>query len=102
MGDSPQTMSVVDVYDLASNIGKEFEVIIDHYEVDAVTSLMPKVIMALEHLEILANDNERENNEIAELKFAVQKLEREKCAKAEERMRYEMVRFLLCSCVNNE
>ncbi|XP_064619409.1 RILP-like protein 1 isoform X2 [Lineus longissimus] len=90
MGDSPQNMSVVDVYDLASNIGKEFEVIIDTYGVDAVTSLMPKVIRALENLEILANDNERENNEISELKFAVQKLEREKAAKAEDRMRYEV------------
>lgn len=36
-------VSVVDVYDIASDIGKECEKIIDQYGADAVTSLMPKV-----------------------------------------------------------
>ena len=43
-------INVVDVYDLASDIGKEFEIIIDKYGADALRSLMPRVICALEHL----------------------------------------------------
>lgn len=35
-------VTVVDVYDIASDIGKECEKIIDQYGADAVTSLMPK------------------------------------------------------------
>lgn len=40
----PSDISVVDVYDLASEIGKECEKIIDCYGAEAVTSLMPKVV----------------------------------------------------------
>lgn len=40
----PSDISVVDVYDLASEIGKECEKIIDCYGPEAVTSLMPKVV----------------------------------------------------------
>lgn len=36
-------MTVVDVYDLASVIGKDFERIIDQFGADSVTHLMPKV-----------------------------------------------------------
>lgn len=41
--DEDLSVSVVDVYDLASEIGKEFEKLIDHFGTDSVTSLMPKV-----------------------------------------------------------
>jgi JNK_SAPK-associated protein-1 len=35
--------SVVDVYDLASEIGKEFERLIDAHGADSLTNMMPKV-----------------------------------------------------------
>ncbi|XP_026679171.1 RILP-like protein homolog [Diaphorina citri] len=38
------TLTVIDVFDIASEIGKEFEKIIDQYGPDAVTSIMPKVL----------------------------------------------------------
>ncbi len=89
-----QTVSVVDVYDIAASIGKEFEVIIDNYGPEAVTEIMPKVINVLEQLEILSNENQKENAEIAELRYTVERLQSEKTAKAEERARFEKVNYL--------
>ena len=83
--------SVVDVYDLASNIGKEFESIIDNYGVEAVTNLMPKVIKSLEMLEAMANWAERENAELEEYKYTVQRLQREKAEKAQQKVQFEKV-----------
>ncbi|KJH48959.1 hypothetical protein DICVIV_04929 [Dictyocaulus viviparus] len=81
-GASPQSPSrhitVVDVYDLAASIGKDFEKIIELHGNDCVRAIMPKVISALETLESLANNNERENEEIVTLQKTVERLEREK------------------------
>ncbi|XP_019769157.2 RILP-like protein homolog isoform X2 [Dendroctonus ponderosae] len=82
-------VTVVDVYDIASVIGKECEKIIDRYGADAVTSLMPKVINALELLESLATRNERENTLLNELQLKVSQLENDKLEKAEYRQKFE-------------
>ncbi|KAF2900632.1 hypothetical protein ILUMI_05555 [Ignelater luminosus] len=82
-------VTVVDVYDIASEIGKECEKIIDQYGADAVTSLMPKVINALELLENLAVKNERENTQLVELKSKISQLENDKIEKAEYRQKFE-------------
>ena len=92
---SARGINVVDVYDIAASIGKEFETIIDTYGPQAVTELMPKVINILEHLEGLAGKNQKEDAEIQELRFAVKQLQTEKSAKAEERERYERVCFAI-------
>ncbi|XP_060068995.1 RILP-like protein 1 isoform X2 [Ylistrum balloti] len=84
-----ETISVVDVYDQAAVIGKEFEKLIEGYGVDAVTDLMPKVIKSLEQLETLAARYEKETSEISDLKFLIEKLEIEKNEKQQERLRYE-------------
>lgn len=84
-------VSVVDVYDMASEIGKECEKIIDQFGAEAVTSLMPKVISALELLENLATKNERENMQMQELRAKIQQLETDKQEKAEYRQRFEKV-----------
>ncbi|XP_067014678.2 RILP-like protein homolog isoform X2 [Anabrus simplex] len=89
MEEYEQEVSVVDVYDIASEIGKEFEKIIDSYGAEAVTSLMPKVINALEHLEGLATRNERENTTVQELRARITQLENDKIEKAEDRQRFE-------------
>ncbi|XP_066144371.1 RILP-like protein homolog isoform X1 [Euwallacea fornicatus] len=82
-------VTVVDVYDIASEIGKECEKIIDRYGADAVTSLMPKVINALELLESLATRNERENTVLNELQLKISQLENDKLEKAEYRQKFE-------------
>ncbi|XP_012266519.2 RILP-like protein homolog isoform X3 [Athalia rosae] len=82
-------VSVVDVYDIASEIGKECEKLIDVFGADSVTSLMPKVINALELLERLATKNERENTTVQELRSKISQLENDKIEKAEDRQRFE-------------
>ncbi|XP_033329257.1 rab interacting lysosomal protein like isoform X2 [Megalopta genalis] len=82
-------VSVVDVYDIASEIGKECEKLIDSFGVQSVTNLMPKVIHALELLENLATKNERENTIVQELRAKISQLESDKIGKAEDRQRFE-------------
>ncbi|XP_043270999.1 RILP-like protein homolog isoform X2 [Venturia canescens] len=82
-------VSVVDVYDIASEIGKECEKLIDLFGADAVTGLMPKVINALELLENLATKNEREITAVQELTAKISQLETDKIGKAEDRQRFE-------------
>lgn len=93
--DGDEVITVVDVYDQAASIGKEFEKMIETFGVESVTELMPKVIKALENLETLAARYERENTEINELRDTIEKLEAEKNEKAQERIRYEEVIYLL-------
>ncbi|XP_072381355.1 RILP-like protein homolog isoform X1 [Diabrotica undecimpunctata] len=82
-------VTVVDVYDIASDIGKECEKIIDQHGADAMTALMPKVINALELLENLATRNERENMLLHELQAKISQLENDKLEKAEYRKKFE-------------
>lgn len=82
-------VSVVDVYDIASEIGKECERMIDKFGAEAVTGLMPKVISALELLENLATRNEREVTTVQELTSRISQLENDKIGKAEDRQRFE-------------
>lgn len=88
-----EEMSVVDVYDLASDIGKECEKIIDLFGADSVTSLMPKVITVLELLEAMATRNEGENTRVQELHDRIAHLESERQEKAVFRERFEKVGF---------
>lgn len=88
-------VSVVDVYDLASDIGKECEKIIEIYGTSSVTELMPKVINALELLEALATKNEGENTQAQELNDRIVQLETDKLEKAEYRKRFEKVNLFL-------
>ncbi|KPJ11563.1 RILP-like protein-like [Papilio machaon] len=89
MTDYDDDITVVDVYDLASDIGKECEIIIEKYGPDAVTALLPKVINALELLENFAVRNEKENQSLLELTAKISQLENDKIEKAEYRQRFE-------------
>ncbi|XP_015366251.1 PREDICTED: RILP-like protein homolog isoform X3 [Diuraphis noxia] len=83
------SLSVIDVYDMAQDIGREFETIIDAYGTDAITGLMPKVVSALEQMEILALKNERENTTVDDLRATIQQLEMDKQERTEDRIKYE-------------
>ncbi|XP_041972148.1 RILP-like protein homolog isoform X2 [Aricia agestis] len=89
MPDYDDEVTVVDVYDLASDIGKECEIIIEKYGPEAVTALLPKVINTLELLENLAVRNEKENQALHELTAKISQLENDKIEKAEYRQRFE-------------
>ncbi|XP_077287762.1 rab interacting lysosomal protein like [Arctopsyche grandis] len=82
-------VTVVDVYDLASDIGKECELIIEKHGPEAVTALLPKVIGALELLEALAARSERDSSALQDLADKVAHLENDKLEKAEYRQRFE-------------
>jgi len=92
-GEAYTTLSSVDVYELASVIGSQFEKLIDSYGPESVSNLMPTVIRVLEHLEELAKFSEAERAEAVELKFTIERLLAEKKLKAEQRVKYEKVLY---------
>ncbi|CAF1177986.1 unnamed protein product [Didymodactylos carnosus] len=71
-------LTVEGVYDEAALIGKDFERIIELYGTDTIKDLVPKVIRILELLETQAAKNEKETDELTELKMRIEKLEMEK------------------------
>lgn len=85
------SLTVIDVYDIAQDIGREFESLIDAYGTDAITGIMPKVVTALEQMEILAMKNERENTTVEDLRATIQQLEMDKQERSEDRVKYEKV-----------
>lgn len=93
------SLSVVDVYDIASEIGKEFEKLIESFGPDSIINLVPKVINALEALENLATKNERENTEVQSLQAKISQLQTDKFEKLEERQRFEKVNENICRTI---
>jgi len=81
--------TVADVYDDAAVIGSELAKIISNYGSDVIKDLMPKWISVLEVLEKLTIKNEKENEEIIELKMRVHSLEYEKAQRNNERVKFE-------------
>lgn len=90
-------VTITDVYDIASDIGNDFERLIETFGAEPLSSLVPKVINILEQLEHLAAQNQKEQDQMAELRYAVEKLQMEKTVKAEERAKYEKVFFYFSS-----
>ncbi|EEC05919.1 conserved hypothetical protein, partial [Ixodes scapularis] len=84
-----EALSVDDVYTLAEEIGKEFEIVIDNHGVEAVKKLMTKVICVLEYLEAYAFKNDTAREEIVRLKAQIYELEHDKSEKAQSRNKLE-------------
>uniref|UniRef100_A0A131XJJ0 Putative myosin heavy chain skeletal muscle or cardiac muscle n=1 Tax=Hyalomma excavatum TaxID=257692 RepID=A0A131XJJ0_9ACAR len=89
MEGASEALSVNDVYSLAEEIGKEFEILIDSYGVEPVNKLVTKVIRVLEYLEAYATKNDIARDEIAELRAQIYQLEHDKYEKAESRSKLE-------------
>ncbi|GFW32852.1 RILP-like protein homolog [Trichonephila clavipes] len=80
---------VGDVYDLAAEIGKEFEKLIDICGTDTIRELMTKVIVTLEYLESSTVIVDRLQSELYDIKAKVQQLEYEKLERAEFRSKLD-------------
>lgn len=87
--DSLPDISVVDVFDLASDVGNELEKIISIHGNELVQGLMQKVIRVLELLDKTSRRQESERQLVEELQNNISLLEREKREKAVDRLRYE-------------
>ncbi|KAI8491640.1 protein transport from ciliary membrane to plasma membrane [Branchiostoma belcheri] len=85
----PLELTVVDVYKWAAEIGQEFERLIDTFGADSVTELMPKVVRVLEQLEKLVDRDEKEHNEVSELRLDVQRLQAMYLEKSEHNIRIQ-------------
>lgn len=84
-------LTVAEVYDVAADIGKEFEAVIDSHGPDHVSALMQKVISALEHLELFAAGGDAQEDALDRLRATVSHLERGEARKIEERHRLTKV-----------
>ncbi|CAF3630936.1 unnamed protein product [Rotaria socialis] len=82
-------LTVLDVYDEAALIGKDFERIIDAYGTETIRDLVPKVIRVLELLELQAAKNERDADEYLEMKTRIVRLETEKNETRELREKFD-------------
>ena len=62
-----RTLSISDVYQVASDIGRDFETIAQKYGQDIIYDLMPKVIGTLENMEKLVNQQNSDHKLVEHL-----------------------------------
>ncbi|CAF1594057.1 unnamed protein product, partial [Adineta ricciae] len=82
-------LTVLDVYDEAALIGKDFERIIEAYGTETIRDLVPKVIRILELLELQAAKNEKESDQLMQMKTRIERLEIEKSETREIREKFD-------------
>lgn len=80
-------LTVMDVYDIASAVGQEFERVIDQYGCEAIGRLMPKVVRVLEILEVLVCRNI--NPEMEELRLELDRLRLERMDRIEKEKKHQ-------------
>ncbi|XP_070505186.1 RILP-like protein homolog isoform X2 [Chironomus tepperi] len=82
-------LSINDINELASEIGKECERLIATYGIDDINEIVSKCIIALQMLEKMSKENETANQEIYELHEKICALEKGKLEKVESQKAYE-------------
>ncbi|KAM3184298.1 hypothetical protein ACTXT7_008628 [Hymenolepis weldensis] len=92
-GNETDFVSVSEVYEMAAAIGKDFETLIDRHGGDIVCGLMPKVIHILEELEEQSAKRDSQLAEVAALQAAVERLEADKIARVQQRLKDEEKRL---------
>ncbi|XP_034953452.1 RILP-like protein 1 isoform X2 [Zootoca vivipara] len=81
-------LTVMDVYDIASAVGQEFERLIDQHGCEAIGRLMPKVVRVLEILELLVSRNNI-NPETEELRLELDRLRLERVDRIEKERKHQ-------------
>ncbi|OQV15146.1 putative RILP-like protein-like protein [Hypsibius exemplaris] len=82
-------VNVVDVYEAASDIGRDLEQLAEKYGADAIDKLVPKVCIVLEQLEQSVVRAERENAFRSELQTATEQMEASLRERKQARLRHE-------------
>ncbi|KYO39623.1 RILP-like protein 1 isoform X1 [Alligator mississippiensis] len=81
-------LTVMDVYDIASLVGQEFERVIDQHGCEAIARLMPKVVRVLEILEVLVSRNHI-SPELEELRLELDRLRLERADRIEKERKHQ-------------
>ncbi|NWH72381.1 RIPL1 protein, partial [Piaya cayana] len=81
-------LTVMDIYDIASAVGQEFERVIDQHGCEAIARLMPKVVRVLEILEVLVSRNNI-NPEMEELRLELDRLRLERMDRIEKERKHQ-------------
>ncbi|XP_042297725.1 RILP-like protein 1 isoform X3 [Sceloporus undulatus] len=81
-------LTVMDVYDLASAVGHEFERLIELHGGEALARLMPQVVRVLELLEVLVGRNHRDP-ELEELRLELDRLRLERADRLEKERKHQ-------------
>ncbi|XP_053135239.1 RILP-like protein 1 isoform X3 [Hemicordylus capensis] len=82
-------LTVMDVYDIASVVGQEFERLIDQHGCEAIARLMPKVVRVLEILEVLVSRNHILHPEMEELRLELDRLRLERVDRIEKERKHQ-------------
>lgn len=88
---STLNLSLNDINELASDIGKECERLIATYGIDNANEIVSKCITALQMLEKLSNEREKAIQEVSEMQEKISALEKGKLHKVESQKAYEKV-----------
>jgi hypothetical protein len=83
-------LTVMDVYDIASLVGHEFERVIDQHGCESIARLMPKVVRVLEILEVLVSRH-HVAPELDELRLELDRLRVERMDRIEKERKHQKV-----------
>ena len=83
------------VYDLATEIGHDFEKLVQTYGYDAFAIVLPKVVRALENLETSMKRSESVNIKLNEMRLTLSSLERERNRRQMDQQVFEKVFILV-------
>ncbi|XP_028312837.1 RILP-like protein 1 [Gouania willdenowi] len=81
-------LTVMDVYDIASALGQEFERVIDRYDCEALVGVVPRVVRVLELLEALVSRGTA-GQEVEGLRAEVDRLRRERNDRYEQERKHQ-------------
>ncbi|KAL3311410.1 hypothetical protein Ciccas_010007 [Cichlidogyrus casuarinus] len=81
----------MDVYDIASSIGRDCQQIIEDHGVDTLHQLMPKIVAILEHLEAFRLKRDNDLKMILSLTAQIETMRTEKEIQIEERQSFDLL-----------
>ncbi|XP_048370653.1 RILP-like protein 1 isoform X2 [Sphaerodactylus townsendi] len=82
-------LTVMDVYDVASLVGQEFERLMERHGCEAVGRLMPQVVRVLELLEALVGRNNHLDPELDELRLELHRLRLERADRIDKERKHQ-------------